>query len=48
AIIGVTISGIVGYFSLKLLMKFIKERKLKFFSWYCWILGTILIVIRVL
>lgn len=48
AIIGVIVSGIVGYFSLKLLMKFVKEKKLKFFSWYCWALGMLVIVFYLL
>ena len=43
-IVGVIVSGIVGYFSLKFLIKFIKERKLKWFSYYCWILGIGLVV----
>jgi len=44
---GMIVSGIVGYFSLKFLIKFIKERRLKVFSWYCWIIGIGLIILMI-
>jgi len=43
-IVGVVVSGIFGYFSLKLLLKFVQERKLRWFSWYCWVIGVGLII----
>jgi undecaprenyl-diphosphatase len=43
-IVGTIVSGIVGYFSLKLLIKFVEERRLESFSWYCWVLGAALLV----
>ncbi len=43
-IVGVLVSGVVGYFSLKLLLRFVKERRLRCFSWYCWAVGVILIL----
>jgi len=45
---GMIVSGIVGYFSLKFLIRFIKERKLKWFSYYCWIVGIGLVVWMIL
>ncbi len=42
--IGMVISFIVGYFSLKLLLKAVKSRKFFWFSFYCMALGLLLII----
>ncbi len=42
--IGMVISFIVGYFSLKLLLKVVKSRKFFWFSFYCIALGLLLII----
>jgi undecaprenyl-diphosphatase len=44
-IVGIVVSGLVGYFSLKLLLRFVKERRLRWFSWYCWGLGVLLLTL---
>ena len=41
---GMVISFIVGYFSLKLLLKVVKSRKFFWFSFYCIALGLLLII----
>ena len=42
---GATIAMIVGYFALKLLHKAIENRKFYLFAFYCWLLGTALVVL---
>lgn len=44
-LVGVVVSAIVGYCSLKLLLKFIKEQRLRWFSYYCWAVGVGLILL---
>jgi len=43
-LLGAVTSMIVGYASLKLLLKTILREKLHFFAYYCWIVGMILIL----
>jgi len=43
-LLSVVISMIVGYVSLKLLLKIVVKERLHFFAYYCWILGMILIL----
>jgi undecaprenyl-diphosphatase len=43
-IIGVFISSLIGYLSLKILQKIVIREKLYFFAFYCWILGILLIL----
>lgn len=43
-IIGVAISAIVGVFSIKILIKLLKNNKLHYFSYYLWIIGVITII----
>lgn len=47
-IVGMVVSAIVGYFSIKLLINFVKEKKLRWFSYYCFILGLVVIAIEYL
>lgn len=44
-IIGTVVSAIVGFFSLGLLMRIIKNNKFHWFSIYCFILGIIILII---
>lgn len=44
-IVGTLTSIIVGYISLKWLLKIIQKGKFHYFSYYCWILGIITIII---
>jgi len=46
-LLGAVTSMIVGYASLKLLLKMILRERLHFFAYYCWIVGMILIVYSV-
>jgi len=41
--IGTITAGIVGYLSLKFLFKIIQKEKFYLFSYYCWVVGIILI-----
>ncbi len=43
-IIGVSISAIVGVFSIKILIKLLKNNKLHYFSYYLWTVGAITII----
>jgi len=45
---GALISFIVGYISLTFLKKFVLKKKLFLFSYYCWILGGMLLISRYL
>jgi len=47
-LVGVAVSGIVGYFSLKVLIRFVKEKRLRWFSWYCWIVGIGFIILMII
>lgn len=42
-LIGISVSSLVGYFSLNILKRVLLRKKLHFFSFYCWILSIILI-----
>ena len=43
-LIGMIVAMVVGYFSLKLLLKIVRKRKLRIFSFYCWVVGILVIV----
>jgi len=43
-LLGAVTSMIVGYASLKLLLKIVLRERLHFFAYYCWIVGIILIL----
>lgn len=44
SILGMIVAGIVGYFSLKILKKILLNSRLWVFSFYCFLLGLILII----
>ncbi len=44
-LIGCILSFITGYLCIKFFMKFLEKFSLKYFAWYCWIAGTIMIFI---
>jgi undecaprenyl-diphosphatase len=46
--LGVLTSMIVGYVSLKLLLKMILKEKFHLFAYYCWTVGAIIIFSQVL
>lgn len=41
---GMLASFFVGYISLKLLLRLIKQRKFHVFAYYCWVLGAIVLI----
>jgi len=43
-IIGFATALIAGYFSLKLLLRIVKQGKLHYFTYYCWALGIVLLI----
>jgi undecaprenyl-diphosphatase len=43
-IAGVIVSMIVGYASLKLLQKMVMNKKFHLFAYYCWAIGTLIII----
>jgi undecaprenyl-diphosphatase len=47
ALIGIIISAVVGYLTIKLLLNIIKKQKFWLFSIYCWILGAIIVLGKV-
>ena len=44
-VIGVFVAMFIGYFALKLLWKILRKKKFHLFAFYCWLLGTALIVL---
>lgn len=44
SLVGTTAAFLVGMVALKVLQNTLKRRKLSIFSWYCWILGAILLL----
>lgn len=47
-LVGMFVSIIIGYISLKALIKIILDKKFYLFSFYCWLLGLILIYISLI
>jgi len=43
-IVGFVVSGVVGYFCIRLLLALIKACKLKYFSYYLWVLAALIFV----
>lgn len=43
-LVDVFVSSVVGYLSLKFLLRFVKERRLRLFSRYCWLVGILIFV----
>ena len=46
--VGTLVSMIVGYFSLKFLIKLVKERKLEWFAYYCFFVGGITLILSLI
>ena len=46
-VVGVVISAIVGVFAMKILMSLLENKKLHYFSYYLWVLGTILLISQI-
>jgi undecaprenyl-diphosphatase len=42
---GAFVAMLIGYFALKLLWKTLKEKRIRFFAFYCWILGAVLAIL---
>jgi len=47
-LIGTIVAGLSGYVAIRVLLKFLQEGKLKYFSVYCWLLGMGLILLTTL
>ncbi|MBI5679415.1 MAG: undecaprenyl-diphosphatase UppP [Methanobacterium sp.] len=45
AIAGFIAAAITGYLAIKILLKLIKERNLMIFAYYCWIVGTVALIL---
>lgn len=46
-IIGTLVAVIVGYLSLKLLILIVKKKRLRLFSYYCWIVGITTLILSI-
>ena len=46
-LVGFLVSGVVGYLSIGILLRFIVENKFKYFAYYCWLLGAGIIILQV-
>jgi undecaprenyl-diphosphatase len=44
-LMGTAVAGVVGYFSLKILMKIISIGKVSHFSYYCWAMGVLMLLL---
>lgn len=42
--VGMLFAAVSGFFAIKMMLKLILNRKLKYFSWYLWILGTLVLL----
>jgi len=47
-IIGAAVAALVGYISIKFLLRVLEERRFKLFAYYCWLIGFVVILIEVL
>ncbi len=45
---GTLTAALAGYFSIKLLLKLIQQEKLSIFAYYCWLLGTGIIIFTII
>jgi len=45
---GIVIAMFVGYFALKLLWKILRKEKFHLFAFYCWLLGTALVILSLI
>lgn len=42
--IGAIVAGIVGYFCIKFMLRLVQKKKLRYFSYYCFVIGMVAIV----
>lgn len=42
-ILGMIFAAVSGYFAVKTMLKLIQNRKLKYFSWYLWVIGVLVL-----
>jgi len=47
-LVGTLVSVVVGYVSLKWLLRMVKKGNFYHFSWYCWILGIVVLILALL
>ena len=47
-VVGVIVSMIVGYVALKLLQTLFLKGRFHMFAFYCWLLGTAIVVIKMM
>lgn len=45
---GAAVAAVVGYLSIKFLLKVIEERKFVYFAYYCWLIGILVILTTIL
>jgi len=43
-LVGASAATVVGYFTIKFLLKILEEKKFQYFAYYCWIIGITVIV----
>jgi len=48
SLVGVAVAIIVGYISLKTLLRLITEKKFHLFAYYCWLVGAVVLIAEVL
>ncbi|MDO8452473.1 MAG: undecaprenyl-diphosphate phosphatase [bacterium] len=46
--IGFLVALVVGYLSIGILLRFIVENKFKYFAYYCWLLGTFVLISKLI
>jgi undecaprenyl-diphosphatase len=47
-LVGTIMSAVFGYLAIKWMLKLITKGKLKYFAYYVWILGTVILVAQLL
>ena len=47
-LVGTISAACAGYFAIKILLKFLQEGKLRYFSIYCWVVGVTIILLNTL
>ncbi|MBQ4320671.1 MAG: undecaprenyl-diphosphate phosphatase, partial [Oscillospiraceae bacterium] len=44
-LVGMVFAGVVGYFAIGLMRRFVERCKLTYFSYYCWGVGALVLII---
>ncbi len=44
-LVGMVVAGVVGYFAIGLMRRFVEQCKLTYFSYYCWGVGAIVLIV---